>query len=107
MHTRVDAHRAPDTPARARYMVVLTWSFAIFNAARVVAYLPTIWAIWSSGDSQQHSWFTWLTWAGANSTMAAWLYEQDGRRITPAVAVSACNAGMCLATLVLIIALRV
>jgi hypothetical protein len=42
---------------------------------------------------------------GANATMAAWLYE-DSRRWTRAVAVSACNALMCLATLVLILALR-
>ena len=86
------------------YLSVLTWSFALFNALRVLAYLPTIWAM---GDSQQHSWFTWLTWTGANATMAAWLYEQDARRLTRAVAVNACNALMCFATLVLIVALRV
>lgn len=91
---------------RARYLTALAWCFAVFNAARVVAYLPTIWAIWASGDSRQHSWFTWLTWTGANLTMAAWLYEQDAHRLTRAVAVNACNAGMCLATLVLIVVLR-
>ena len=93
-------------PRRSVYLSALTWSFALFNALRVLAYLPTIWAIYASGDSQQHSWFTWLTWAGANATMAAWLYEQEARRMTRAVAVNACNALMCLATLVLIVALR-
>jgi hypothetical protein len=95
-----------DLPARSLYLSVLTWSFTFFNSVRVLAYLPTIWAIYASGDSQQHSWFTWLTWAGANATMAAWLYEQNSRRLTRAVAVNACNAVMCLATLVLILALR-
>ena len=85
---------------------MLAWSFALFNALRVLAYLPTIWAIYASGDSKQHSWFTWLTWARANATMAAWLSEQEGRRMTRAVAVNACNALMCFATLVLIVALR-
>jgi hypothetical protein len=106
MPTHQNLACAPGTPVHARYLAVLAWTFALFNAARVVAYLPTIFAIWSSGDSQQHSWFTWLTWTGANLTMAAWLYEQDGHRITRTVAVNACNAGMCLATLILIVALR-
>jgi len=91
---------------RSLYRSVLTWSFAFFNSVRVLAYLPTIWAIYASGDSQQHSWFTWLTWAGANATMAAWLYEQNSRRFTRAAAVNVCNAAMCLATLVLILAFR-
>lgn len=93
-------------PPQSLYLTVLTWSFTFFNSVRVLAYLPTIWAIYASGDSQQHSWFTWLTWAGANATMALWLYEQNSRRLTRAAAVNACNAVMCSATLVLILALR-
>lgn len=105
MHVRSTTGRPPHAQARSRYLAVLAWSFALFNALRVLAYLPTIWAIHASGDSQQHSWLTWLTWVGANATMAAWLYE-DSRRWTRAVAVNACNALMCLATLVLILTLR-
>lgn len=93
-------------PQQSLYLSVLTWSFTLFNSVRVLAYLPTIWAIYTSGESQQHSWFTWLTWAGANATMALWLYEQNARRLTRAVAVNACNSVMCCATLVLILALR-
>jgi len=107
MHARFIAVSAPAAPARTRYLAVLTWSFALFSSARLLAYLPTIWAIWSSGDSRQHSLLTWLTWTGANLTMAAWLYEQDGRRLTRSVAVNVCNAGMCLGTSVLIVGLRV
>jgi len=107
MHARLDAVSPPAAPARVRYLAVLGWSFALFSTARMAAYLPTIWAIWSSGDSQQHSLLTWLTWTGANLTMAAWLYEQEGQRVTRSVAVNACNAGMCVATSVLIVALRV
>ncbi|WP_295646888.1 hypothetical protein [uncultured Methylibium sp.] len=105
MQVRLATCHPPRVPARCRYLAVLAWSFALFNALRLLAYLPTIWAIYTSGDSQQHSWFTWLTWVGANVTMAAWLYE-DAQRWTRAVAVNACNAMMCFATLVLILALR-
>jgi len=99
-------HQPHDSSMRRRYLAVLAWSFALFNALRVLAYLPTLYAIYQSGDSHQHSWFTWVTWTGANATMAAWLFEQTGRRITRAVAVNLCNAVMCLATLMLILAYR-
>lgn len=85
------------TPAiRSRYVACLTWAFAVFSSARVLAYLPTVWAIQSTGDSSQHSLWTWGLWLGANATMAAWLHEQAGRRMTKAASVSACNAVMCL-----------
>ena len=92
--------------ARARYLAALSWSFAFFNSLRLLAYLPTIWAIFESADSHQHSILTWLTWAGANLTMAAWLFEQSGQRMTRAVAVNLGNAVLCLATLVVILAYR-
>jgi hypothetical protein len=57
--TVIQAHlrvvRTPAGAAHARYRCVLAWKFALFSAARFVAYPPAIWAIWSSGDSQQHS----------------------------------------------------
>ena len=96
-------------PARAGdslYLPVLTWSFTLFNTVRVAAYLPTLWAIEASGDASQHSLWTWVTWFGANATMAAWLYEHNGRRLNRAVMVNIGNAAMCLATSVLIIAHR-
>jgi hypothetical protein len=45
--------------ARAAYLKLLTFAFALFSSARVVAYLPTIWAIHQSGDASQHSVWTW------------------------------------------------
>ena len=63
-------------------------------------------AIGDSGNSSQHSLLTWVTWVGANTTMAAWLYEQNGRRMNRAVAVNACNSLMCIATSILIVAYR-
>jgi hypothetical protein len=98
---------ATEHPRRSAYLSVLTSAFTLFNSVRVLAYLPTVWAIVQSGDSSQHSVWTWLTWAGANATMAAWLYEQNGRRGNRAVAVNACNATMCALTLVTILAHRV
>ncbi len=95
---------APDV--RSLYLTVLTWAFTLFNSVRMLAYLPTIWAIHTSGDSSQHSLWTWCTWLGANLTMAAWLYEHDGRRLGRAVAVNIGNAIMCAATVVLILAHR-
>ncbi|HWH73082.1 MAG TPA: hypothetical protein VNV16_02325 [Methylibium sp.] len=91
---------------RASYLAVLTWLFALFNSVRLLSYLPTLWMIHSSGDSSQHSLWTWGTWLGANLTMAAWLYEQNGQRMGRAVAVSLGNASMCAATVALIAAQR-
>lgn len=92
--------------ARAAYIRTLTCAFAVFNSIRFAAYLPTVWAIHVSGDSSQHSLWTWCTWLGANATMAAWMYEQNGQRISRVVAVNACNAAMCSVVTVLIIVAR-
>ena len=92
--------------ARTAYLAALTWAFTLFNSVRTLAYLPTMWAIWASGDSSQHSLWTWCTWLGANATMAAWLYEHNGQRGNRAVVVNIGNATMCAATVVLIAAHR-
>lgn len=84
------------------YLTALTWGFAFFSTARILAYLPTLWAIYASGDASQHSLWTWMTWLGSNLTMAAWLHEQAGRRLNRAAVVSAVNALMCGAIVVLI-----
>jgi len=96
----------PARKAHMTYLQVLTWLFTLFNSVRVLAYLPTIWAIHTSGDASQHSLLTWLTWAGANATMAAWLYEQNGQQLNRAIAVNLGNAAMCVATTALIVAYR-
>ncbi len=91
---------------RSTYLAALTWAFTLFNSLRVVSYLPTMWAIQASGDSSQHSLWTWGTWLGANVTMTAWLYEQNGQRLDRAVIVNFGNATMCAVTVVLIAAHR-
>lgn len=91
---------------RRQYLLVLGWAFALFGTVRVLAYLPTVWAIVQSGDSSQHSLWTWFTWAGANATMAAWLYETQQQQISRAAVVSAVNAAMCVLTLLTILAFR-
>lgn len=97
---------AADDAARRTYLLVLTWAFTLFNTVRVFAYLPTLWAIHASADSSQHSLWTWLTWLGANITMAAWLYEHNGGRMNRAVLVNIGNAGMCAATVAVIVFYR-
>ena len=92
------AHRARDRSApspHGAYLRLLAWAFTLFNSVRVFAYLPTLWAVLDSGDSSQHSLWTWGTWLGANLTMAAWLYEQNGGHVNRAVIVNSCNAVMC------------
>lgn len=93
--------------ARRRYLVVLTWSFTLFSSIRVLSYLPTLWALVESGQSQQHSLWTWGLWACSNVTMAAWLYEEAGQTWSRAVAVNALNASMCAAVFVVIAGLRI
>ena len=88
---------AERTAPRMRGLTMLGASFALFNGLRIVAYLPTLVAIQTSGQADQHSLFTWLTFLGANLTMALWLHEQNGQRINRAVAVNAFNALMCAA----------
>jgi len=99
-----------DAPAarngRPLYLTVLGWAVTLLGAVRLLSYLPTLWAICSSGQSGQHALTTWLTWAAANATMAAWLYEQHGRRVDCAVLINGCNAAMCLLTSVVITAFR-
>lgn len=100
------APAAPSPRGGERYLTLLTWSFTFFNSVRVLAYGPTMATIWASGSSDQHSLLTWLTWLGANATMAAWLYEQNGRRMNPAITVNVCNAVLCAATSLLIVFFR-
>ena len=84
--------------ARGTYLRWLALAFGFFNTVRVLAYLPTVLAIVEAGESSQHSLLTWLSWLGANATMAAWLYEFNGRRLDRTVVINLCNAAMCLAT---------
>ncbi len=97
---------APTGRARRRYLMALAWAFAFFSCARVLTYLPTIWAIHDSGQSNQYSLLTWLGWMGANLTMAAWLHEQNGGRFDWAVAVNAANTVMCGMTTLVIFCYR-
>jgi hypothetical protein len=50
---------------------------------------------------------TWLIWAGANLTTAAWLRENNGRRLDCTVALSLANGLMCLAVAGLIVMYQV
>lgn len=94
---RAAASEATARPAEF-YPTALAWAFGLFNSLRIFTYLPTVLAIISSGSSGQHSLLTWLTWVGANSTMAAWLYERNGRRVDKTVLLNIGNAAMCLFT---------
>jgi len=98
---------ADPADAHQRYVLLLGWAFTFFNAVRMLAYLPTSWAIVRSGDASQHSLWTWGCWMLANATMAAWLHEHNGRRMDKAVAVNIGNATMCLLTALVILAHRV
>ena len=97
---------AAQRPPRWAYLTLLNWAFALFSSTRLLTYLPTLWAIQASGDSRQHSLLTWFAWVASNATMAAWLFEHNGRRINKAIAVTAGNAVMCGAACVLIVCYR-
>lgn len=96
----MEAIRGPAKPpacVRGSYLGALGALFTLFNSARVLGYLPTIWAVMATGDSSAHSLWTWFAFFGANWTMAAWLWEHNGRRGNAAIAASGGNALMCLA----------
>jgi hypothetical protein len=92
--------------SRRRYLWLLGWAFSILSSARLLSYLPTVWAICASRDSSQHSLWTWGIWLGSNLTMALWLYEQQGQRWTKAATVNVVNATMCAATFTVILVFR-
>ena len=107
------AAAAPATPAdvaprppRWAYLTLLNWAFALFSSTRLLTYLPTLWAIHTSADSSQHSLLTWSAWVASNATMAAWLFEHNGRRWNKAIVVTAGNAVMCGAACLLIVYYR-
>ena len=85
---------------------LLAWAFTAFNSLRTLAYLPTIWTLLQTGQSDQHALSTWLTWCGANATMAAWVYRHNGRRLDRVVVVNMGNALMCLLTAIVIVGCR-
>ncbi len=92
-----NAGSADRHPAPATRTGLLPAAFGLFNGLRVVAYLPTLAAIASAGQADQHSLFTWLVFLGSNSTMALWLLERNAGRVDRAVLVNAVNALMCAA----------
>jgi len=88
------------------YTKLLNWTFIVFSSTRLLTYLPTLWAIHASGNSSQHSLLTWGAWVGSNLTMAAWLYEHNGRRCNKAILALCGNTVMCAAGCVLIVVYR-
>lgn len=99
---RPSAGAVPLRPA-SPYQTALNACFALFSTTRLLTYLPTFWAIHRSGDSSQHSLLTWSAWVCSNLVMAAWLYENNGRRVNRAIVVTAGNSLMCLAACALIV----
>jgi hypothetical protein len=92
--------------AASPYQRLLLGAFALFNALRVVSYLPTFWAIHASGDSAQHSLWTWVVWFGSNLATSLWHCERNGRRWDMTATVLLTNAAMCAVAIVLICAYR-
>lgn len=97
--SRALACAPPPTRLRERAVAV---AFELFGWARLVAYLPTLWAIHASADASQHSAATWLVWLGSHVATALWLHERGSGRTDRAIAMLLANAGMCSATLLLI-----
>jgi hypothetical protein len=99
----------PPAPAplrwRAVYVALLGGAFAFFNTVRLATYLPTLWTIHESGQSDQHSLVTWASWMLANLSTALWLVEKSGR-VDGVAALSFGNALMCAAVLLLIACYR-
>jgi hypothetical protein len=91
---------------RHAYLRFLLMAFTLFNSIRLLTYLPTIVAIHANGDSSQYSLWTWTMWIGANLSMAAWLYETNGRKFDAVVGMSLGNAVMCSATSLAIVYYR-
>lgn len=99
---RAHRPRSQAQPGPTWRLLWLRRAFALFNSACVFAYLPTLWAIYSSGDSSRHSLITWRTWMFANLSMGLWLRERDGQ-MHGAVVVNLFNSLMCFCGVALIL----
>ena len=88
------------------YQIAFNACFVVFSSTRLLTYLPAPWPIHRSGDSSQQTLITWAAWVCSNAVMAAWLYENNGRRAPRAIVVTAGNALMCGAACVLIVRYR-
>jgi hypothetical protein len=97
-----DPDRTGSPTWRNAYVRLLAIAFTFFNSVRLLTYVPTIWAIQMSQSSDQYSLFTWISWVGANGTMAAWVYENNGQKLDPVCLLNMGNTLMCLATCIAI-----
>jgi hypothetical protein len=100
------AHAYADAERPSGYSRIVDGCFTVFSSTRLLTYLPTLWAIYVSTDSSQYSLLTWCAWIGSHLSMAAWLYEHNGRRLNRAVVVTLGNAVMCITTSLFILAYR-
>lgn len=105
---RVVAERGRTRPStwRAAYLRLLGIAFALFSSVRILTYVPTIWAMQMSQNSDQYSLLTWISWVGANGTMAAWVYESNGHKLDPVCLLNIGNTLMCSATCLAIVYYR-
>ena len=78
------------------------WAFGCFGVLRIVAYVPMLQTMHTTGASERHSLLAWLTFLGPNATMAMWLYRGNGGQCNRAVLLNAINTLMCAAICVLI-----
>lgn len=44
-------HALTASAARTAYLSMLTWCFTLFSSVRFASYLPTMWAIQTSGNT--------------------------------------------------------
>ncbi|MEP6875836.1 MAG: hypothetical protein ABI887_15860 [Burkholderiales bacterium] len=92
--------------ARSSDVSLLAWALGCFGVLRIVAYLPMLQTMHTTGASDQHSLLAWLTFLGANATMAMWMYRGNGGQCNRAVLLNAINTVMCAAICVLITWMR-
>lgn len=98
--------RTPRQERASRLRRVLDVAFHVFSVVRLACFVPALLALYISGNADQHSLWTWAGWLGANLTMAAWLFEHNGRRVSPAACASVAAAAMCAAACTMIAAYR-
>ena len=83
---------------RKTYIAALNRFATLTGGIRALTYVPTIFTLMASANSNQHSLWTWFSWILASGTMSLLLYERNDRKVDSVILIQLTNTFMCVVT---------